>query len=187
MPLAAERGSLSLWSAQTGKILTIVNQNWAVRSTIRPCSTIKLVTGVAALNENVIDRQDGSVRNASTRRKLDDAIAFSDNPYFQRAGVQMGSQKVIEYAKRLGLGEPTGVNLEGEAPGRLPYGNNNARIYSHGDDFEVSTIQLAVMASAITNSGHRVLPRIPRNEIERQDFRHFSKATSICRSKTSDA
>ncbi len=173
--LGGRAGSVVVMEAQTGKVLTIVNQNWAVRSTIRPCSTIKLVTGVAALNENVIDKQDGSVRNASTRRKLDDAIAFSDNPYFQRAGVQMGSQKVIEYAKRLGLGEPTGVNLEGEAPGRLPYGNNNARIYSHGDDFEVSTIQLAVMASAITNGGHRVLPRIPRNEIEQARFQTFFK------------
>lgn len=173
--LGGRAGSVVVMEAQTGKVLTIVNQNWAIRSTIRPCSTVKLVTGVAALNENVIDKQDGSVRNVSTRRKLDDAIAFSDNAYFQRAGVQMGSPKVIEYAKRLGLGEPTGINLEGEAPGRLPYGNNNARIYSHGDDFEVSTLQLAVMVSAITNGGHRVLPRVPRNAIEQTKFQTFFK------------
>ncbi len=87
----------------------------------------------------------------------------------------MGSPKVIEYAKRLGLGEATGINLDGEAPGRLPYGNNNARIYSHGDDFEVSTLQLAVMVSAITNGGHRVLPRVPRNAIEQTKFQTFFK------------
>lgn len=173
--LGGRAGSVVVMEAQTGKVLTIVNQNWAIRSTIRPCSTVKLVTGVAALNENVIDKQDGSVRNVSTRRKLDDAIAFSDNAYFQRAGVQMGSPKVIEYAKRLGLGEATGINLDGEAPGRLPYGNNNARIYSHGDDFEVSTLQLAVMVSAITNGGHRVLPRVPRNAIEQTKFQIFFK------------
>lgn len=173
--LGGRAGSVVVMEAQTGKVLTIVNQNWAIRSTIRPCSTVKLVTGVAALNENVIDKQDGSVRNVSTRRKLDDAIAFSDNAYFQRAGVQMGSPKVIEYAKRLGLGEATGINLDGEAPGRLPYGNNNARIYSHGDDFEVSTLQLAVMVSAITNGGHRVLPRVPRNAIEQTKFQTFFK------------
>ena len=173
--LGGRAGSVVVMEAQTGKVLTIVNQNWAIRSTIRPCSTVKLVTGVVALNENVIDKQDGSVRNVSTRRKLDDAIAFSDNAYFQRAGVQMGSPKVIEYAKRLGLGEATGINLDGEAPGRLPYGNNNARIYSHGDDFEVSTLQLAVMVSAITNGGHRVLPRVPRNAIEQTKFQTFFK------------
>lgn len=173
--LGGHAGSVVVMEAQTGKVLTIVNQNWAVRSTIRPCSTIKLVTGVAALNEGVISKEDGSIRNVSTRRKLDDAIAFSDNGYFQRAGLQMGNQKLVEYGHKLGLGEPTGINMDGEAPGRLPYSNNNARIYSHGDDTEVSTLQLAVLASAITNGGHKVLPRIPRNNIEKTDFRTFYK------------
>ena len=174
--LGGHAGSVVVMEAQTGKILTIVNQDWAVRSSIRPCSTIKLVTGVAGLNEGVISKEDGSIRNTSTRRKLDDAIAFSDNGYFQRAGAQLGNTKIVDYGKKLGLGEQTGVNLEGEVPGRLPYSNSNARIYSHGDDTEVTTLQLAVMASAITNGGHRVLPRIPRNSIEKTDFRTFYKA-----------
>ncbi len=174
--LGGHAGSVVVMEAQTGKVLTIVNQDWAVRSTIRPCSTIKLVTGVAALNEGVISKEDGSVKNVSTRRKLDDAIAFSDNAYFQRAGVQMGNSKLVEYGQKLGLGQQTGVNLEGEATGRLPFSNSNARIYSHGDDTEVSTIQLAVMAAAITNGGHRVLPRIPRKGVENARFQTFYKA-----------
>lgn len=174
--LGGHAGSVVVMEAQTGKVLTIVNQDWAIRSTIRPCSTIKLVTGVAALNEGVISREDGSVKNVSTRRKLDDALAFSDNPYFQRAGVQMGNAKLVEYGQKLGLGQQTGVNLEGEAPGRLPFSNSNPRIYSHGDDTEVSTIQLAVMAAAITNGGHRVLPRIPRKGVENARFQTFYKA-----------
>src|SRR2546421_8017148 len=43
--LAGHAGSVVVMEAQTGKVLTIVNQDWAVRSSIRPCSTIKLVTG----------------------------------------------------------------------------------------------------------------------------------------------
>ncbi len=174
--LGSHAGSVVVMEAQTGKVLTIVNQGWAVRSSIRPCSTIKLVTAAAGLNEGVISKEDGSVRNTSTRRNLDDAIAFSDNTYFQRVGSNIGNTKFVEYGKQLGLGQPTGVNLEGETPGRLPYSNNNARIYSHGDDTEVSTIQLAVMAAAITNGGHRVLPRIPRNNIEQTKFQTFYKA-----------
>lgn len=174
--LGSRAGSVVVMEAQTGKVLTVVNQDWAVRSSIRPCSTIKLVTGAAGLNEGVIDKETGSVRSTSTRRKLDDALAYSDNPYFQRAGVLMGNQKLVEYGKQLGLGEQTGINLEGETPGRLPVSNSNPRIYSHGDDTEVSTIQLAVMAAAITNGGHRVLPRIPRNEIEKTKFQTFYKA-----------
>jgi len=174
--LGSHAGSVVVMEAQTGKVLTIVNQNWAVRSSIRPCSTIKLVTAAAGLNEGVISKVNGAVRNISTRRNLDDAIAFSDNAYFQRAGSNIGNTKLVEYGRKLGLGEPTGVNLEGETAGRLPYSNSNARIYSHGDDTEVSTIQLAVMVSAITNGGNRVLPRIPRNNMEQARFQTFYKA-----------
>jgi penicillin-binding protein 2 len=174
--LGSNAGSVVVMEAQTGKVLTIVNQDWAVRSSIRPCSTIKLVTAAAGLNEGVISKEDGSVKNTSTRRNLDDALAFSDNPYFQRAGAQLGNTKLVEYGKQLGLGEQTGLNMEGETPGRLPYSNNNARIYSHGDDTEVSTIQLAVMAAALTNGGKRVLPRIPRNAEDKARFQTFYKA-----------
>lgn len=174
--LGSHAGSVVVMEAQTGKVLTIVNQDWAVRSSIRPCSTIKLVTAAAGLNEGVISKDDGSVKNISTRRNLDDALAFSDNPYFQRVGSGLGNTKLVEYGKKLGLGEPTGLNLPGETAGRLPYSNNNARIYSHGDDTEVSTIQLAVMVSAITNGGNRVLPRIPRNDVEQARFQTFYRA-----------
>jgi len=174
--LGGHAGSVVVMEAQTGKVLTVVNQDWAVRSSIRPCSTIKLVTGVAGVNEGIIDKTDGSIENVTTRRQLDDAVAYSDNGYFQRVGKILGNEKMMEYARDLGLGQPTGINLEGETAGRLAIGNNNARIYSHGDDFEVSTIQLAVMAAAITNGGHRVLPRIPRTSVEKTRFQGFYKA-----------
>ncbi len=161
--------------AQTGKVVTIVNQDWAVRSGIKPCSTIKLVTGVAGLNEGSINKVDGSL-TTSSRLALDDALAYSNNGYFQHAGVKFGTNKMIDYAKKLGLGEPTGINLEGEYAGKLPYGNNNPRIYSHGDDFEVTGVQLAVMVSAISNGGKRVLPRVPRNTVEKANFQTFYRA-----------
>ena len=171
--LGNHAGSVVVMEAQTGKVLTVVNQDWAIRSSIKPCSTIKLVTGVAGLNEGVINKEDGSVRNTSTRRYLDDAIAFSDNGYFQRVGGQVGSTKMIEYARDLGLGQPTGINSEGEVAGKLPFGNEHAKIYSHGEDFEVTGLQLAVMVSAITNGGHRVLPRVPKNGFENARFQPF--------------
>jgi len=98
---------------------------------------------------------------------LDFALARSHNGYFQRVGVNMGSKKMIEYAKSLGLGEKTGINAEGETAGKLPYGNNNARIYSHGDDFSVTPLQLAVMVSALSNGGKKVVPQIARPRVER--------------------
>lgn len=171
--LGSHAGSVVVMEAQTGKVLTIVNQDWAVRDSVKPCSTIKLVTGVAGLNEGVINKENGSIRDTPSRRDLDDALAYSDNGYFQRAGSIVGNSKMIEYARELGLGQPTGLNMEGEAAGKLAIGNNNARIYSHGDDFEVSTVQLAVMVSAITNGGRRVIPRVPRNDVEKARFQTF--------------
>ncbi|HQU86884.1 MAG TPA: penicillin-binding transpeptidase domain-containing protein, partial [Pyrinomonadaceae bacterium] len=128
--LGNHAGTVVVMEAQTGKILTIVNQDWAIRNSYRPCSTVKLVTAVAGLNENVIN-SDGIVGNF--RMNLDDALAFSNNAYFQKVGVNIGNDRVIEYARALGLGEPTGINDQGEVGGKLPYNNSNARIYSHGD------------------------------------------------------
>jgi hypothetical protein len=167
--LGGHAGTVVVMEAQTGKVLTIVNQDWAIRDSFKPCSTIKLVTGVGGLNENIIDGE-GHITNSSNRMSLDYALAKSNNQYFQNVGVNMGSGKMIQYAKSLGLGEKTGINADGETAGKLPYGNNNRRIYSHGDDFEVTPLQLAVMVSALSNGGKKVVPQIVRPRVERTAF-----------------
>ena len=173
--LGSHAGTVVVMEAQTGKVLTVVNQDWGIRSGFKPCSTIKLVTGVAGLSENVIDGE-GNINGSNYRMQLQDALAFSNNGYFQRVGSDLGNSKMIAYAKQLGLGEPTGINAPGEYAGRLPYGNNNARIYSHGDDFEVTPLQLAVLVSAISNGGKRVVPQIPQAKFETTNFRSRYRA-----------
>jgi hypothetical protein len=168
--LGSHAGTVVVLEVQTGKVLAIVNQDWAIRKSFKPCSTIKLVTAIAGLNENLIG-DDGNILSANFRLNLDDALAYSNNAYFQRVGVNLGSTKMISYAQMLGLGAPTGINAENETGGRLPFGNNNARIYSHGDDFEVTPLQLAVLVSAISNGGKVVVPRTPRENIEKTNFR----------------
>ncbi|HLM00789.1 MAG TPA: penicillin-binding transpeptidase domain-containing protein [Pyrinomonadaceae bacterium] len=169
--LGGHAGTVVVLEPQTGKVLSIVNQEWAIRRGFKPCSTIKLVTGVAGLNEKVI-ASTGEIRTRSFPMDLTDALAFSNNSYFQRAGVTgIGNEKMISYARALGLGEQTGINARGENAGRLPFGNSNPRIYSHGDDFEVTPLQLAVMVSAISNGGKLVVPQIPRTKIEKANFR----------------
>jgi penicillin-binding protein 2 len=164
--LGERAGTVVVMEAKTGKIVTMVNQEWAVRHGFKPCSTIKLVTGVAGLNEGLI-ANDGRVTGSAGGMELDYALAKSNNPYFQRVGANLGSEKMISYAKRLGLGQPTGINLDRENAGKLPYGNNNARIYSHADDFEVTPLQLAVMVTAISNGGERIVPKVSKARVER--------------------
>jgi penicillin-binding protein 2 len=170
--LGNRAGTIVVLEVQTGKVLTIVNQDWAIRNSFKPCSTIKLVTAIAGLNESLIN-SDGSIRSNSFKMNLDDALAYSNNAYFQRVGSGLGSNKMISYAQMLGLGQPTGINAPNETGGKLPFGNNNARIYSHGDDFEVTPLQLAVLVSAISNGGKVVVPQIPRAGFEKANFQGF--------------
>ena len=168
--LGNRAGTVVVMESQTGKILTMVNQEWAVKNGFKPCSTIKLVTGVAGVNENVINNE-GDIVGENSSINLNTALAYSKNPYFQRVGTKVGNAKMIDYARSLGLGQKTGINAEGETPGKLPYGNSNPRIYSHGDDFEVTPLQLAVMVSALSNGGNKVVPHVPKPSIERAGFK----------------
>ena len=168
--LGTRAGTVVVMEAQTGKILTMVNQAWAIKEGFKPCSTIKLVTAVGGVSEHVINEQ-GGIGESVSGMTLNPALARSDNGYFQRVGSRFGSDKMVQYARRLGLGEPTGINAEGETAGRVPNGNNNPRIYSHGDDFEVTPLQLAVMVSALSNGGRKVVPQIPRPRVEKTAFR----------------
>ncbi len=167
--LGRHAGTAIVMETQTGRILTIVNQDWAVRHSFKPCSTIKLVTAIAGLNEGIIER-NGQIAFQPFRLDLTDALAFSNNTYFQQVGSRLGSEKFITYAQMLGLGQKTGINLENESLGKLPYAENNLRMYSHGDSTEVTPIQLAVMVSAIANNGKVVVPQIPRLTTQKTSF-----------------
>ncbi|REJ79208.1 MAG: hypothetical protein DWQ47_00235 [Acidobacteria bacterium] len=170
--LGTAAGTVVVMNAQNGRILTIVNQDWAIRDAFKPCSTIKIVTGIAGYNENLINR-DGSLANGKYRLGLDDALAYSNNAFFQKVGRDLGNEKMIFYASRLGLGTVTGINAPGESAGSLPFGNSNLRIYSHADDFAVTPLQLAVMVSAVTNGGRLVVPRIAKTRREKASFKGY--------------
>ncbi len=168
--LGNHAGTVVVMEPQTGKVLTIVNQDWAIRKSFKPCSTIKLVTGVAGLNEKKIT-SDGNISDRRFPMNLDDALAYSNNSYFQTVGKNLGNEKMIAYAQMLGLGAPTGINAKNETGGKLPFGNSNARVYSHGDDFEVTPLQLGVLVSTISNGGKVIVPQIPKTKFERTNFR----------------
>ena len=177
--LGSRAGTVVVMEAKTGKIVTMVNQEWAIKNSFKPCSTIKLVTGVGGINEGVIN-EEGGIGESTSGLDLDRATARSNNPYFQRVGSNFGNAKMIAYAKSLGLGEKTGINAEGETPGKLPFGNKNARIYSHGDDFEVTPLQLAVMVTAIANGGQKVVPQVVKQQNVRASVRpKFREPVSI--------
>src|SRR5262249_50073946 len=157
-----------------GRIYTVVNQDWGLRRGFKPCSTIKLVTGVAGISEKVISPMETASDGGNYRIDLTDALAYSNNSYFQNGGGQVGFDKMVGYAREMGLGEKTGINYANEYAGRVPlfktgYAVNH--MSSHGDDFEVTAIQLATMVSAMSNGGKLLVPHVPRTVDENSQFK----------------
>lgn len=162
-------GTAVVMDPVTGRIYSIVNQEWALRRGFKPCSTIKLVTGVAGLGEKVIDPANTAAVSDRYDIDLTDALAYSNNTYFQQVGGRVGFEKMMSYARDLGLGEKTGINAPNEYSGRLPYEKTGFalnRMSSHGDDFEVTAIQLATLVSAMGNGGKLLAPRVARTAEE---------------------
>ncbi|MGH9872332.1 MAG: penicillin-binding transpeptidase domain-containing protein [Pyrinomonadaceae bacterium] len=162
--LGNHAGTVVVMDPMTGKVYSIVNQEWGVRRGFKPCSTIKLVTGVAGLSENVIPPAELTLVSDRSRMDLTSALARSDNGYFERVGSGLGFDKMIHYAKEMGLGEKTGANVPFEFAGRLPEmgpGFALHRMFSYADGFEVTALQLGNLVSAMANGGKLLVPQVP--------------------------
>jgi penicillin-binding protein 2 len=163
--LGHHAGTVVVMDPQTGRVYTVVNQQWALREGFKPCSTIKLVTGLAGLNERVIDPTNTSAISYTNKVDLTSALAHSKNDYFQQVGGLVGFNKMISYARELGLGEKTGINLQNETKGSVPKSKSGFAVNhmsSHGDDFKVTALQLATLVSAMANGGKLITPFVPR-------------------------
>lgn len=172
--LGYHAASVVVMNPQTGQVYTIVNQEWGVRRGFKPCSTIKLVSGLAGVAEGVIDPVQENIAYNSNRMTLTDALAYSHNGYFQHVGQRVGFERLSSYARQLGYGERTGINHVNEYAGRVPLFKNEhgmLRMSSHGDDFEVTPLQLAMLASVFANGGTLLTPHLPRTPKENLKFK----------------
>jgi penicillin-binding protein 2 len=172
--LGHHAGMVVVMDPKTGRVYTVVNQDWALRRGFKPCSTIKLVTGVAGLCEKVIQPIETVSDGSNYRIDLTDALAYSNNQYFQHVGGQVGFDKMVSYARELGLGEKTGINYVNESSGKVPLFKSGYAVNhmsSHGDDFEVTAIQLAALVSAMSNGGKLLVPHVPRTVEENSSFK----------------
>jgi cell division protein FtsI/penicillin-binding protein 2 len=171
--LEGRAGTAVVMDPNTGRVYTIVNQGMALGSPVKPCSTVKLIVGLAALHENVFDpNMDVQLARNGWGMNLTDALARSNNPFFQVLGRRLGYERVMKYATDYGFGQTTGVNYLGENPGFLPEAGEEetGHMSSHGDGFGVTAIQLAAFTAAIANGGTLYVPRVPRTPEEAANF-----------------
>jgi len=172
--LGPQNGSVVVADPLTGRILTIVNQKLAFAGGFTPCSTIKLVTAVAALNEHVIDPSTTLHLSRYLSFNLTTALAHSNNQYFANLGTRLGFERVIRYAQMLGLGEKAGLDIPREQPGELavtaPKAGGMGMLTAFGEGFHVTPLELTALVSMIANGGTLYYLQWPHTSEELEHF-----------------
>src|SRR5216683_6988297 len=172
--LGRYNGSVVAVDPNTGRILTVVNQKIAFGDGYIPCSTIKPAIALAALEENVITRDTMLKVGRRKYMNLTEALAHSNNTFFEELGRRMGFDTVSRYGRLLGLGELAGYNLPDEHPGSFPtqppaYGGVG-RMSSFGEGIQVTPLQLAALAAAFANGGTLYYLQYPHTQEEVDAF-----------------
>lgn len=112
----------------------------AIGGTYPPGSTFKIVTALAALEEQAITKsttiEDNGVitigpytfpnwyfvQYGKTEGVVDivKALQRSNDIYFYKTGEWLGITKLVTWAKKFGIGSPLGIEIAGEASGLMP-------------------------------------------------------------------
>ncbi len=170
--LGGMNGTVVAIDPASGRILSMVNQKLALSGGATPCSTIKVSVALAALQEKIITRDTQVRLRRRVTMDLTEALAHSNNTYFEVLGRRLGFARVHRYAKTFGLGELAGYNIEGETLGSYPdkpissKDGGVGRMCSYGDGINMTPLQLGALVSAIANGGTLYYLQHPRSEEE---------------------
>ena len=167
-----------------------------------PGSTYKPFVALGALQEGVItptstfhcpgylefgDRRYRCWRDAGHGSiDVEHAIMQSCDVFFYQTGMKLGVDRLAQYANMFGLGERTGIGLQGEHPGLIPtswwkkqatgipWQKGETISISIGQGFDLVTpLQMAMGYSAIANNGKLwqpyVVKRIEASSAEEAD------------------
>lgn len=148
--------------------------NKAIQCKYPPGSIFKIIVTLAAFEENLVDEEEkfdckGYIefdgikikcwkREGHGEETFKEAFYNSCNPVFVEIGKRLGSKKILETAKRLGLSDKIDIGLEEEKETVLPKGDSvkgNAigNISIGQGDIEVTPLQVNQMTQIIANNG----------------------------------
>lgn len=165
--------------------------NKAVQGQYPPGSTFKMVVGLAALEAGAVT-PDTRVfcpghmelgnntfhcwkKGGHGSMNLVQALEESCDVYFYEAARRIGVDKIADMAKRLGLGDVSGVHVTAERKGLIPtrawkqgalgqsWAQGETLVVGIGQGYVLATpLQLALMTARLANGGHAVQPRLVR-------------------------
>lgn len=151
----------------------------AISDVYEPGSVFKLVTLSAALDEHlarpdeIINCQMGSIEVGGRvihdharygLLSVSQILVHSSDVGAIKLGLRLGDQRLYDYIRAYGFGQPTGIALPGESRGlvRPPQRWTKMSIgaVSMGQEIAVTPIQVAGMVAAIADAGVYHAPRI---------------------------
>jgi penicillin-binding protein 2 len=162
----------------TGSAFKLITATGAVESGLITPSTVLFDGGSLSVGGLTFKNAGGVSHGALA---LPRALQVSSDVFFYRVGLmadQRGGNIIQKWARRLGLGRPTGIDLPGEVRGLVPSPAWRNRLFrkkltdrpwTPGDninlavgqgDLQANPLQMAVAYSAIANGGHVVTPHI---------------------------
>src|SRR5437868_5617846 len=143
----------------TGRVLAMVNQKLALSEGAQPCSTFKVAVALAALSEKIVEEDTELRLGRRSHLNMTEALAHSNNPYFESLGRKLGFEKVSQYAHQYGMGELAGYNIEGEHLGEFPATapasklGGVGKMCSYGESISMTPLQLGALMGALANGG----------------------------------
>ncbi|MBI5837395.1 MAG: PASTA domain-containing protein [Candidatus Eisenbacteria bacterium] len=192
----ARGGSVVLLDPATGEILAMANEafgsdgrpvpvpNRAVTDMFEPGSTFKMVVFAAALEDRLITPDtpincEGGTWSLGSGKPIHDdrhdhfftvpawyALMKSSNIGAGKLGLRLGPDRMVEFARRMGFGAISGVDLPGEAPGSLakpgPGQERQLATICFGQGVSVTMMQLASAYAAVANGGLLMRPHVVR-------------------------
>lgn len=155
-------------------------RNFAISDMIEPGSTFKLVTAVAAMEQGVV-RLDEMFHTPANGVQLihgqpmrdhiplgsldfEDVIRKSSNIATAEVAMRLPRETFYQYARNLGFGSLTGIDLTSEESGRMqnPFSWSAVTLpwMSIGYEIQVTPMQLVMAYSAFANKGVLMRPYI---------------------------
>lgn len=153
-------------------------RNFAISDMVEPGSTFKLVTAIAAVEQNKVDFEEifetpesgEVVIHGLTLRDHDplgnmtfqEVIQKSSNVATAEIAMRLKPQVFYQYARNLGFGSETNIDLSGEVAGILnkPYDWSMVSLpwMSHGYEILATPLQVAQAYAAFANEGLLMRP-----------------------------
>jgi len=164
-------------------------RNRAITDQYEPGSVFKLITTAAGIDSGTVGPNtwwedtgalhigpwtirnwDQSVNGSQTVQQM---LSKSLNTGAAWVAQQVGPEKFYEYIQRFGFGEPSGVGLTGDAPGRVRTPDNDPENWrpvdmatnSFGQGISVTPVQMIMAVAAIANGGVAMRPHLVKEVV----------------------